>query len=517
MTHDELIQILLTNRGINTPQETAEFFQPTHPQLLPSPFDSAPAIQLIKQHLSSESKIYIVGDYDVDGICSTAILWETLQTFSKNILPYIPDRRIDGYGLTSGVIDKVIAAGAKLVIAVDCGITSIDSVAAARTAGCDVLIIDHHALADKLPQANVILHSPTTCAAGLTWFFCRDLQSSFDSDLSGLITKLDLVALAVVCDIVPLLGLNRSLTKYGLAQLNSTSRLGLTTLFQISSLDPLRKPLGTYEIGFVIGPRLNAMGRLENALDSLRLLCTSNPQKALSLARLLDDTNQLRQDLTRSALDHALTQIDPQNLPHLIIVSDPTYDEGVIGLIAAKLVEKFHRPAIAFSRGPETSKGSARSIPGFDITSYLVSHKALFTSLGGHAMAAGMTISNANITHIPPPILPSKLLVRTRRVDAEIPLSLIDIDFYLRLQDFAPFGLGNPQPVFQSSAVSVSALQKIGKQLQHLKFKAGDLDAIWFNTDPSHSLNSPATLHYSLDLNTWNGRSSLQLVVKHAL
>lgn len=504
MTHEEIIQSLLIGRGLDTPDKINEFFHPLHPKDISSPFDSSPAIQLIKQHIDSQNQIAIIGDYDVDGVCSTAILWETLHRTSKLVSPFIPHRRIDGYGLSEGIIQKVVSSGAKLIIAVDCGITAISAVDQARSLGCDVIIIDHHERLPELPNANVILHSTVTCATALAWFFCRD----FNGDTS----RLELVSLAVICDMISLIGINRSFAKFGLAELNSTSRIGLKALFAVAGLDPTQKPLGTYEVGFLIGPRLNAMGRLDHALDSLRLLCTTDPQKAEGLAISLQDTNKERQDLTLEAVNHALAQVDPSSLPNLIIVSDPSYDEGIIGLVAAKLVEKFHRPAIVFNRGTDTSKGSARSIPGFNIIDHLRLSSELFTSVGGHAMAAGMTIPTVRIPEIPLPDIDSSLLVKKHRFDLEVSLGVVDLNLYLKLSDFAPFGLGNPQPVFKSVDVPIQNPKKIGRELQHLKFKAGDLDAVYFNAPESIS----GQLIYSLDLNTWNGKTSLQLIVRHS-
>lgn len=515
MTADQIITKLLDNRGLTTDQAVREFFHPPHPKSLPAPFVSEEAIQLIKQHIESHSKIFIYGDYDVDGICSTALLWEALYAVYPQVFPHIPHRREEGYGLSVKGIDHCLAQGANLIIAVDNGIVAFDQVDYCRNHGCDIIIIDHHELAQSLPHANVVLHSTSTCAAGLTWFFCRDFAHSDPA--------LDLVCLAVICDLVPLMGTNRSFAKYGLVDLRTTSRPGLLALFETASLLP--ESLTPYHVGFIIGPRLNAMGRLEHALDSLRLLCTHDPVRARELAVLLNDTNKNRQDLTQSAVDYALSHLSLDS--QLLVSAHESYDEGVIGLVAAKLVEKYHRPSIAISIGPGQSKGSARSIPGFDITSHLRSYSHLMTNVGGHAMAAGFTLDSSNISdlisNISHPDISPDLLVKSQRVDCEIELSDISLDLYLRLQDFAPFGLGNPQPVFFTRGVTVTHPRAIGKLNQHLKFNVDGFDAVYFNPpfpDSGEGLEvrykegDKFDLFYSLDSNTWNNQTKLQLLVK---
>lgn len=510
MDTDAILKKILENRGLKTKEEIAEFFNPTHPKDIPSPFDSSPAIKIILSHIKNNNKIIIYGDYDVDGICSTAILWETIYVGYKNVFPHIPHRREEGYGLSQKGIDHCLERGAKLIIAVDNGITAHDQVKYCRDKGCDIIIIDHHETSSQLPNANCILHSLSTCAAGLTWFFCRDF---------GSVPSLELVALAVICDLVPLLGTNRSFAKYGLEELNKTTRPGLRSLFEESGI----KDVGSYHVGFIIGPRLNAMGRLEHALDSLRLLCTKDSTKAKELAHVLSETNRIRQDLTSKSVDHALSTISST---HLIIAAHESYDEGIIGLIAAKLVEKYYRPAIAISVGEKTSKGSVRSIPGFQITDYLHKFDSLFLALGGHAMAAGFTIETSRIKDlvfsVSNPEIPPELLIKTRRVDCELELNAIRYSLYSRLKEFEPYGLGNPTPVFLTKDVQVSNPRLIGKNSNHLKFTVEGLDAIYFNAPPSPELRRGVggevgigeDIVYSLGENTWNGQTKLQLVVK---
>lgn len=501
----ELSQLLLTNREIITPEQKLEFFHPTIPENIPCPFDSQPAIKLIKQHIQNKNKIAIYGDYDVDGICSTAILWETLYQGYSNVFPHIPHRESEGYGLSIKGIDQCLTQGAKLIIAVDNGIVANTEIDYCRSKNCDIIIIDHHEVGDSLPSANVILHSTSTCAAGLSWLFCRDFCEAANTE------HLALVATAVICDIVPLIGLNRSFAKHGLVELNKTTRPGLKALFKEAAIEKI----GAYEVGFVIGPRINAMGRLEHAIDSLRLLCTHDPKRAEELAMILGETNKARQDLTKNALTHAMSIVDP--MADILIVADTSYPQGIIGLLAAKLTEKYYKPAIAIAVGPVQSKASARSIIGFHITEHIRSANHLLLGAGGHAMASGFTVETSKLAELTAFLANAKIapeiLIRKTRVDAEISLSLIDEKLYDLIQTFAPFGLGNPQPTFITKNIQIESVKRMGKSLQHAKLQIDRFEAVAFNNEDIP--DNPVDIIYTLDKNTWNGTSRLQLIIKN--
>lgn len=501
MTSDNIIAEILKLRGI---KDTQEFFNPTHPKDIKSPFDSQPAVELIKKHISLGNKIAVYGDYDVDGICGTATLWEALYSSYSNVFPHIPHRESEGYGLSVKGIDHCLSQGAKLIITIDNGIVAHDQVKYIKDHNCDVIVVDHHEPEEKLPDADCILHSTNSCAAGLAWFFARDYLQSVPS--------LELAAIATVCDMMPLLNINRSFVRHGLAELKNTTRLGLLALFQEAAI----KKISTYEIGYIIGPRINAMGRLEHAIDSLRLLCTKNAKQAGELAKLLGETNKQRQDETKTAVDHALGMLDENSLPDLIVVSDAGYHPGVIGLIAGKLTEKYHRPSIAISVGEIESKASCRSVSGFHITDHLRQYSDLLVAVGGHAAAAGFTVSNHNLPKLLSVLsqtkISSDLLVKKQRVDLEIPLESVTWDLMLALQRLEPFGLGNPSPVFCTPDVQVSDVHPVGKDGKHFKFKAGNLEAIWFNGKQFSS--GIYNLIYQIEENSFNGNSSLQLNIK---
>jgi len=546
MSQEEIIKLLLKNRGLEKKKDIDAFFHPPHPhtftytQIGLDQKKIAQAIDLIHKHQTNNHPIAIYGDYDVDGITATAILWETIYTQYKGVFPHIPHRRDEGYGLSQKGIDHCLSQGAKLIITVDNGIVANEQVDYCRKKDCEIIIIDHHEPESTPPPANVILHSTATSAAGLAWFFAREFEKTFPSlrlrkglGVSYLESQLELVAISVICDLVPLFGINRSFAKFGLEELNQTKRPGLLALFNTAGLLPspeIRRGargevINSYHVGFIIGPRLNAAGRLEHALDSLRLLCTTDSIRARDLAAHLNQVNQLRQDKTKVSSDLAVSEFSPEALPKLLISASPDYDEGVIGLIASKLVEAYHRPAIAISIGQEVCKGSARSLPGFHITDHLRTFSKTLSAVGGHSMAAGFSVSTAKLdkfikesVSLAQDAIPDEILVKSLRVDADISTSILNLDFYLRLEQFAPFGLANPRPVFKSQAVPVSNFHRIGSDYRHLKFLAGGLEAIYFSAPPGvESAMTTADIVYSLDLNVFNNRETLQLIIKQLL
>jgi single-stranded-DNA-specific exonuclease len=543
MRANDIIFTLLANRGLHASDEIEHFFNPPHPKDIPpaqiglSAKAAESAIRLVKKHLSASHPIAVYGDYDVDGICATAIVWETLYPLSHRVFPHIPDRREEGYGLSIAGINHCLEKGAKLIIALDSGIVADREIKYCLDKGCDILVIDHHQSIDRLPHPTALIHSTSTTAAGLAWFFAREFLKFPSPKLRRgdrgevLQELLSVVSISVICDLVPLLGVNRSFAKYGLEELNHTTRPGLLALFKSAGLRPspeMRRGGGgevitSYHVGFIIGPRLNAMGRLEQAIDSLRLLCTTDPQRAKDLAEVLEKTNRLRQDLTQQSSDHAISLFDQRNLPPLLLVASPDYDEGVIGLIAARLVEKYYRPAIAISIGSKKSKASARSIPGFHITDFLRQFSDILDSVGGHEMAAGFTINSQDLDKfqkkaldISQTAIPREILIRNTRIDAEIELSTVNCELITKLKSFEPHGLGNPRPVFSTRQAPISYPKRVGNDAKHLKFQTEKLEAIYFSAPVGvESGMTYADIIYSLDVNTFNGQEILQLIIKN--
>jgi len=494
---------------------------------------------LVMQHLEAGHDLLVFGDYDADGITASAVMWLTLTYLAKGtkarVLPFIPDRARHSYGLTDAslrdLLDKTAFQATAypdfapaLIITVDTGITAHRQVAKLREAGIDVIITDHHQKDRTLPTANVILHSLASSGSGLAWVVALAL-----TDSSPIIYSfLDLAVIGIVTDQLPLVGLNRQLVIYGLQALSRSPRPGIRALAQVAGIE--NQSFSAYDLNFRLGPRLNAAGRLADATAALRLLCTADSRLATRLAGELDTHNRERQALTDEGVARALSS-KPHH--HLIITSSSAYHEGVIGLIAGKLVEAHSRPAVVICKGKEVSKGSARSLPGVDIIALLRRFSPHFTSLGGHTLAAGFSIKTVNIKTLQTKLesyadthIKDSLLVPTYNVDGELTLSQTSLSLAHLLSRLAPFGLGNPAPCFVSRDLTVLEDRRLGEDGKHarLTIEADGItrQAIWFNLPADRQavlpdLTSIKALVYSLDVNHYRGRDYLQLVVKHAV
>ena len=539
----DVVKLLLENRGLTGNEDKAAFFNPPNPQkFLESPElvgidpqDLKQAVGLVHQAIAAGRPIIIYGDYDVDGICATAILWEAIYRGLnyENCRPFIPDRFKHGYGLTEASVDAIVHdskfnisdSASPLLLTVDCGITAHEAVRYAQGRGFEVLITDHHQKEAEQSLSSAELWTDKICGAGIAWVLAQQLHP---------LPSLDLVALATIADIQSLLGPNRAFVKHGLEELNRTSRGGLRELAHLAGL--AGKSLGTYEVGWVLAPRLNAPGRLGSALDSLRLLLTNNQAQARELAETLERINRERREKTEAMVEHALEGVAAQvsGEAKVIIAHHASYHEGVIGLLAGRLVKEFHRPAIAIAEGKELSKGSARSISGLNIIKVLREIGDLLESVGGHPMAAGFTIRTENIA-----AFEERVAVAAEpkigeggfrphlTVDCEIPLALVSWDMWEELQRFEPFGAANPRPVFVSRGVGVVDISTVGSASQHLKLRVRsvgddgpeglDLTAVGFglgNRADDLQLGDVLGVVYSLGENCWNGRRSLELYSK---
>ncbi|HUV72613.1 MAG TPA: single-stranded-DNA-specific exonuclease RecJ, partial [Clostridia bacterium] len=461
---ENVVRAILENRGLKNKKEIEEFLNPIQPNKFSASDlgidrkELTKAVKRINRAIEKGESIVVYGDYDADGICATAILWESLYRLSKKVLPYIPERVSEGYGLNKKSISQLKEkdANLKLLITVDHGITAAEKIKYAQGLGIDVIVCDHHQLEEKKPECQAVVHTDQVCAAAIAWFLARGI---YQSQKKACPNFLDLVAIATIADLEPLLGVNRSLVKYGLQALNKTKRCGLLAIFEEAGIKP--GTIDTYEVGFIIGPRLNAAGRMEHALESLRLVCTPKSSQAQALASKLGLTNQERQVLTEETAKHArellLEQIQGEELPKLIFVSHESYQEGVIGLAASKLTEEFYRPSIVISQGEVYSKASARSINGFNIIEAIRTQSNLLVDVGGHPMAAGFTLETARIEELKKGLalvaeeeIDSGLLERSLKIDLELPLSALSLSLWQELANLKPFGLANPQPVFKS-------------------------------------------------------------------
>lgn len=522
---EEIIKWLLKNRGLKTKKQQKEFFQPPNPNSL-SPADAGidpvqikKAVQRIKQAVEKKEKVMVYGDYDSDGVCATAIMWEALNQLGVAVMPFVPQRK-EGYGLKVERLDQMAEDGVKLIITVDQGIVHSRQVAHAKKIGLDVIVTDHHVPGEKKPRALAVVHTTQLSGAGVAWFLAKEL---------GIKSGLDLATIGSITDIVPLLGANRALVKFGLKKLQQTKRPGLLALYDFASLD--KTHLGTYEVGFIIGPRLNAAGRMEDPMDSLRLVCTRDENRAISLAQKLDQKNRERQDLMKQMTTHARASwLKKDGQSALIFVYHRSYQPGVIGLAAQQLTREFYRPTIVLAPRKDHWVASARSIEEFNIVEAIRSFADLLGSHGGHARAAGFSVTPDKLKELKKGLidlaeekLDKKKLTAQLKIDAEIKLADLDMNLLRQLTRFEPFGEANPQPVFAAQEVKVTNARTVGRDHRHLKLQvaSGDsrttFDAIGFGMGRLYDQLKPEKLvdiAFNLLLDTWNGQRKLQLRLK---
>ncbi|MBI3379613.1 single-stranded-DNA-specific exonuclease RecJ [Candidatus Gottesmanbacteria bacterium] len=546
-TENEIIDILLKNRGINTEKEKEEFLNPKLSDLTLENIhlqrkDLDKAVKRIEKAIQNKESIIVYTDYDVDGVCSGTIMWEALNDLKAKVMPYVPHRIEEGYGLSEKGIDKIHKEEkAKLIITVDHGVTAWEKVEYARRLGIDVIIIDHHSLPSKLPKSSALIHTTSLCATGVAWFFANYLMQKFNpqKSIENKTQNLDLVALATIADLIPLIGINRILVKYGLDEMNKTKRLGLKALVNTSRVK--LGEIGVYEVGHMLAPRINAAGRLTHALDSLRLLCTRDKYRAETIADGLSQTNRERQLILEETILHAREQINKHNdgtIPKLIFLANESYNQGVIGLVAGKLVDEFYRPSIVISKGSKYSKASARSIGGFNIVEAIRSCSDLLVDVGGHPMAAGFTVETSKLVLLEKRLLKlaekelnNSNLERILKIDCEINLENTNDNLYKAIKSFEPFGAGNPSPTFVSNNVKVAKMRLIGKDKNHLKITLQPnnrynqyIDAIGFGMGSffeDYVIDQLIDIVYTIDEDKWNLNrkwsnlhSSLQLKLK---
>jgi single-stranded-DNA-specific exonuclease len=531
---EEIIQILLKNRGLKTQKEIKEFLSPPDPCTLTpddvgiDKFSLKQAITRIHKAIEKKESIVVYADYDADGITAGAVLWETMWALGARAMPYIPHRVDEGYGLSEKGIDAVRELyDPKLIITVDHGITAHEKVVYAKKLGIDVIVTDHHVKPEKLPDCTIV-HTTNLAGSGVSWFLSKELKES---------VSVELPVIGTIADLVPLIGPNRSIAKYGLAALRKTKRVGLEALYTDSGID--KKMIDTYTVSHQLAPRINAMGRLEHALDALRLLCTKDKDKATLLAQKLGLTNRERQKLTEDSVFHAFSMLPklPKLPKKLIFLAHESYNQGIIGLVAGKLVEQYYQPSIVVSIGEIFSKASARSISGFNIIEAIRTSSDLLVDAGGHPMAAGFTVETKNLSALQEKLelfgeehITDDMLIRQLKIDMEIALEDVTETLWKALTEFAPFGFGNPEPIFATRNVIVDDARLVGKDGKHLKLRISSklpkspkvskllsFDCIAFGFGSLYGQLKKGTeidLAYSIDMNEWNGARKLQLKVK---
>ncbi len=537
-----ILRQILFNRGYPTDAEARAYLN-AKPDFDPDPFQMTgmrEAVDRIRIAIQSNEPIAIYGDYDVDGVTSTALLVETLTLLNANVRGYIPNRFEEGYGLNNNALDELKANGVKLVITVDCGIRSPNETLHARTLGLDLIISDHHHPAEgDLPPAFAVINpkqpgdrypDKDLAGVGIAYKIAEALmdngQPSTVND-QRLYSLLDLVALGTVADLAPLVGENRILVRKGLRQMKQTMRQGLFSLAAVSDIKLDKVNAGN--IGFSLGPRLNAAGRLKEALAAYELLITKDPARAGQLAQELNIQNRERQSITREmqAQAEAIALADDPNA-YLLFAAREDFNSGVIGLAASRLTDTYYRPAIVASKGEEETRGSCRSIPEFHITDALDQCADLLIRHGGHAAAAGFTVRNENLSELVrrlKAIAAEKLsnvdLKPTVTADAEV--SLVDVRpelFEKCLKFLEPTGYGNPNAVFVARNVKVKNSRTIGADSKHLKLLLEDNDgythdAIGFRLGEwQKKIPSRVDILFTYEVNEYNGRIGYQLNLK---
>ena len=533
---DDIVKVLLTNRGIKTKKQEKEFFDPPDPERISlkelgiSLSEIKKAISRIKSAKKKKERVIVYGDYDADGICATAIMWEALHGLGLDVMPYIPERFSEGYGLNIESIKRLKENDPKigLIVTVDHGIVADKKIDVARELGIDVIITDHHTPGKIKPKSFALVHTTKISGSGVSWVFAREISRNFKSGKGSTEEMIELVAIGTIADQLPLLAANRSFVKYGLERLRKTRRKGLIALFEQARLIP--EAIGTYEVGFIIAPRINAAGRLNHGLDSLRLLCTKNNLRARELAGNLGRTNLERQRIVEEVFLHARQNIKGKK-SQVIVLADASYHEGVIGLAAGRLVEEFYRPAIVIATSTQKegiAKASARSIIGFNIIETIRKLDNLILEGGGHPMAAGFSIEltkieefTRKINEISEGLLSEDVLTRSLRVDLELDFDQIDNDLFSEIKKFEPTGYGNPTPTFVTKKVEIVDARVVGRDANHLKLTVRQgkniFGAIAFGKGelyPFVSAEKPLDVVYTVDEDSWNGSNKLQLKIK---
>lgn len=532
-TQEEILELLLKNRKI-TKQNRQEYLSPSPPQsfslkdfgITPKNLDKS--IKRIKQAIVKKQNILIYGDYDVDGISATAILWQVLFNKKANVFPFIPDREKDGYGVRATSFlrfqdQKNIKFD--LLITVDNGIVANSELKKISDLGVDIIVTDHHLANQQLPANIISVHSTLISGSMVSWLVAKNIDDSAD---------LGLATLGTVSDCLPLNTINRNIVYHGLKSIQNNPNFGVKKLIEISGIT--QKNISTYELGFVIGPRLNAVGRLSNPTDALRLLCCTSDSQASKYASILNNFNKDRQLLQQESIDIAQKQIT-EIKNKVIFVADKSFLPGIIGLIASRFTEKYYLPSIVISIGEIVSKGSCRSIKELNIIETLRELNSELVELGGHAGAAGFSIETKKIPQFKKEIikiinlkLKNKILKPTKFIDANMKLNAVTVKNCQLVQKLEPFGIENPQPVFKFNNLRVTDIRFLGQNQEHLKLKVDDpstpqneniiLDSIAFKKgDLGKNLKVGDTINFTakLNLNIWNGNVSPQLIVNDIL
>jgi single-stranded-DNA-specific exonuclease len=523
---------LLRRRGVEDLDQAYDFLSCRPGDDDPARLKGLPeAVDRIRQAIDRGERMAVYGDFDADGVTATALLTEVLDALGAQVLPYIPDRVDEGYGLHIDALRELWRRGVRLVVTVDCGIRSLAEVEAASR-GLDLIVTDHHRPLEDVPRALAVVNpKQPECSypfkdfagVGLAYKLAQGLlRASPPVDLREE-ALLDLVALGTVADLVPLVGENRSLVQRGLESINGAGRPGIEALMADAGLR--RGAVDASAIGFLLGPRINAAGRIDDAMVAYHLLRSQDLLESQELGRKLGELNRRRKQYTEDTFVAAQAQVldrDPQAF--LFLADDPSFPPGIVGLAASRLVEAYYRPSIVVTRGEEESRGSGRSIPEFDITEALDGCRELLIRHGGHAMAAGFTVATANLETLRRRLvetaaakLADAVLVAALEIDAELPLDRVDETVYALLRQVQPCGQENPEPLLLARDLEVKEVRPAGREQKHLRLVLRDgrgvaWPAMFFRH--GYLLDQVPTrvdVVYALEKNTWNGEERLRI------
>lgn len=532
---------LLVQRGITTFDEAKRFFRPSLDHLH-DPFlmkDMDKAIERIGVAIRHKEKILVYGDYDVDGTTAVSLVYTFLKSMTGDIGHYIPDRYKEGYGISKTGIDFAKENGYTLIIALDCGIKSVDKVEYANTLGVDFIICDHHRPGSELPAAVAVLDPKRNdcnypykelSGCGIGFKLIQAFAQLNEMPFSQLEQYLDLVAISIAADIVPITGENRILAFFGLQRLNREPRPGIKAILDLSGI---KKELTVNDVVFTIAPRINAAGRIEHGTKAVELLISRNEDLAGFLGDDINETNTTRKNLDQLITDQAFQQIeDDETFKNLksTVVYNPEWHKGIIGIVASRLTDKYYRPTIVLTRSNGMVSGSARSVKDFDVYNAIESCSDLLEQFGGHMYAAGLTMKEENVDafkerfeKIVSETIDDKMLTREIEIDAELNLNDITPAFFRILKQFAPFGPGNMSPIFRSSEVRDNGNGRVVGN-NHLKlslkqegFQPGVFDGIAFQLGHHHPMveqKETFDIVYHIEENTFNNRTTLQLNIK---
>ena len=536
----QIIASVMANRNILSKEEAQKFFSPSL-ESLHDPFlmqDMDKAADRLADCIKNRQNILVFGDYDVDGTTGASTLGLFINSAGGNSEVYVPDRETEGYGLSTQGVDRAEKIGAELIITSDCGITGHDSVDYANSRDIDVIITDHHMPSPELPNAYAVLNPKRDdcsypfkglCGGGVTLKLAEAAAKLLEIDPELVYSHLDLITLGTSADLVPILDENRAIVHHGLKSLKKTEKPGLHALLEVSNL--LEKELTVGRLIFGVAPRINAAGRLGDANRAVALFSTDNPIEAAEIARNLDEENRNRQDIQQTIVDEALLKVnsecDLQN-ENAIVLWEEGWHQGVIGIVASRIKEEFHRPTVIIAMENGVGKGSARSIYNFDLYENFTNCAAHLDGFGGHPMAAGMTISKSNLPlfretfiNLANNALSESDLVGTLTIETEMKLSDINGRFMEFLDKLAPFGPGNMRPQFVSRKVEIAGKPRLVGNGDHLKFRAKQnsktFDAIAFNMGKHYSdllSGKPFDLAFVVEENEWQGRKSIQLNIR---